>query len=298
MNKFRPLLAAPIDDESQLKLLHYPLIGSPKIDGVRVLIHPDLGPVTRSLKPVRNHYIWERLNQPSLHWLDGEVCVGANSGEGVFARSISGIQSYEGEPLFTYHVFDSFLEPRKPYKDRLANVSLRAAEFPQPNAVSALEFEWLDNVDAVIRYEKECLEQGFEGIMLRHPMGIYKYNRSTFNQEILLKLKRFKDDEATIVGFEELYHNQNEQVEDERGYADRSSHKAGMVPGGTLGAIIVSHQKFGEFSIGSGFDSSLRMEIWSRRDYYRGKRITFKYQEVGVVDKPRFPIFKGFRPQE
>ncbi len=46
---FRPLLAATIENNEQLGALAYPMIASPKVDGIRIVVHPALGPVTRSL---------------------------------------------------------------------------------------------------------------------------------------------------------------------------------------------------------------------------------------------------------
>src|SRR5579859_1127689 len=128
MSKFRPLLAAPIDDESQLSLLQYPLIGSPKIDGVRVLVHPEVGPCTRSLKAVHNEHIRRMLHKPEYMHFDGEVVIGEHHGEGVFARTISAIQSYDGEPKFTYWIFDDFEHPDAHYRIRLNHTHKRAQE--------------------------------------------------------------------------------------------------------------------------------------------------------------------------
>lgn len=294
MSKFRPLLAATIEDVDQLNLLEYPLIASPKVDGIRVLIHPQEGPVTRSLKSVRNKHIFDQLSLDLLVCLDGEICAGPNSGEGVFARTTTAVMSEAGTPEFTYWVFDDFSRPEDPYHARLVSAKKRSllADLPY---VKELESVNLLDPEEVLHYERQCLEFGFEGIMLRHALGHYKFNRSTFTQQILLKLKRFKDDEATIIGFQELYRNQNAQTEDRLGLSDRSSHKAGMVAADTLGSLIVRNETFGEFAIGSGFDDALRMEIWENRFAYLGKTVSFKYQEVGIVDKPRFPIFKGFR---
>jgi DNA ligase-1 len=297
-SKFRPLLAAPIDDDSQLDLLQYPLIGSPKVDGIRVLIHPEVGPCTRSLKPVHNTYIRELLNNPTFYGLDGEICVGAHHGPGVFARTTSGVMSFDGYPNFTYWVFDDFLEPQLPYTFRHEKALTKVTTPANEPKVLALEWVELHNKTEVLEWEKIYLEWGFEGIMLRHPATHYKFNRSTFHQQILLKMKRFKDDEATIVGFQELERNDNPQERNALGLAERNDRKAGMVKADTLGALLVDHPQWGTFSIGSGFDANLRDEIWCNQDKYRGRRVTYKYQEVGVVDKPRFPIFKGFRPNE
>lgn len=293
MSTFRPLLAATIEGNGDLEKLNYPLLGSPKLDGFRVLIHPTEGPITRSFKKVPNHHIYDTLNKPEFYGLDGEITVGPIFASDVFARTISAGMSHDGTPDFCYNVFDNF-QVDEGFRNRLRSVQLGT----YPQFVRFLDHTHiLDYQDALV-VEEHFLTQGFEGMMLRKIDGKYKFGRSTLKEQILLKLKRWTDDEATIIGFEELYHNTNEQVRDAFGLAERSSHRAGQVAAGTLGALLVDHRSFGQFSIGSGLDHTLRKQIWERQASYLGKQVTFKYQAVGVVDKPRFPIFLRFRPEE
>ena len=85
-----------------------------------------------------------------------------------------------------------------------------------------------------------------------------------------------------------------------QGLAERSDHKAGKVQVETLGYLRCRDISggFGEFSIGSGYDANLRLEIWNNRDRYLGKIVTYKFQEIGSIDAPRFPIFLRFREEE
>ena len=66
-----------------------------------------------------------------------------------------------------------------------------------------------------------------------------------------------------------------------------------------LGAFVVKDIATGvEFRVGSGLDDSLREEIWRNWESYIGKIVTYKHFPVGAIDKPRHPIFKGFRAVE
>jgi DNA ligase-1 len=132
--------------------------------------------------------------------------------------------------------------------------------------------------------------------MIRQPGSKYKCGRSTLKEQILLKLKRFYDAEAKVIGFEEKMKNDNKLERDEFGLAKRSSKKDGMIPADTLGALIVEDLKTGvKFGLGSGFDDELKKEIWSHQRKYKNKIVKYKYQSVGVKDAPRFPVFLGFR---
>src|SRR5436190_19600373 len=107
---FRPMLAAPMDSTDILNLQR-PLIISPKVDGIRCVVHPELGPVTRSLKPIRNTYIRQYLNIPMLKGLDGELIVGEITAPDVFNRTTSAVMTEVGSPDFAYYVFDCCIAP-------------------------------------------------------------------------------------------------------------------------------------------------------------------------------------------
>lgn len=261
------------------------MIASPKLDGIRVLIDPVLGPITRKLKPVPNVPTHAYLSKPLFHYLDGEIMVGDT-----FSDVTSAIMSHDGRPDFTYHIFDSFEFPNLPYKERLA--SLRSIDV----RVKVLESIIVNSLEDVLEAETQYLLQGYEGLMLRKPSGRYKFNRSTLNEQILLKLKRFKDSDAEIIGFEELYKNNNKLEANNLGYAERSSSQDGLVPMNTLGSLVVQSEDFElTFKIGSGYDEATRQDIWNRRDKLLGKMVKVKYQDIGMKDRPRFPIFLGFR---
>lgn len=300
MTTFRPLLAASLASEADLGRLNFPMIASPKIDGIRIVCHPEYGPVTRSMKPLPNEHIRTVLSKPTFSGLDGEIVVGENHGPGVFERTTGAIRSSGGIPNFSYWVFDSINYPTAAYAERLDTVTERFTDpVFGPNArIIALEFCLVHNASDVLTYENDCVMKGYEGIMLRSPHAPYKFNRSTFREQTLIKVKRFKDDEAVIVGFEPLERNTNERRLNELGLSERSSHRSGRVQDNLLGTLRVTNPTFGEFGIGSGFDVGLRETIWRNQDRYLGKAITFKYQEVGTQDKPRFPIFLRFREHE
>ena len=297
---FRPVLAATIDTDEDLHSLEYPLVASPKVDGIRVLCHPDHGPCTRSLKPVPNKHIRELLKGPMNWGLDGEVVCGPISSIDVFNRTTSAVMTQDGEPEITYWVFDDFTNPSDPYHVRLASARERAGKWPGYGYVQALPCEFVESPEDVLEAEREHIAAGFEGIMLRHKSGPYKWGRSTLKQQTLMKLKRFCDAEAEIIGFEPLLRNTNEATRDILGLTKRTSHKAGKIEAETLGNLLVRDLsgRFAEFSVGSGFDQELRDIIWSNRERYQGQTIVYKYQNCGIVEAPRFPIFKGFRPQE
>lgn len=138
--------------------------------------------------------------------------------------------------------------------------------------------------------------RGWEGLMVRTPGGAYKQGRSTVRDGILGKAKRFQGAEARVIAVEELHRNTNEQTRDALGHAERSTAKAGLVPAGTLGALVVESDQWAEpFRIGTGFDAATRDSLWAARDALPGQYAKFKFQPVGTDAAPRFPSFIGFR---
>jgi DNA ligase-1 len=140
---------------------------------------------------------------------------------------------------------------------------------------------------------------GYEGAIVRDPRAPYKEGRSTVKQGWMLKVKRFADDEAEVIGTVEQMRNDNEATVDELGYTKRSHHKEGKTAAGVLGALSVrgttGQFKGVEFEIGTGFTAEQRRNLWAGREYLIGKLVSYKYFPVGVKDKPRFPTFKAFR---
>lgn len=305
---FRPMLSAKIDTASEetvmrdLKKLSYPLIGSPKVDGIRVCIHPELGPVTRTLKAVPNIFIYNILSDIDLHFMDGEITVGDITAPDLFNRTQSAVMTRDGAVEFQYWTFDDFTSPNNEYKHRHSQLFNRILTGSgKPSYIQVLDYVELRKPEEVLEWEEKYLEKGYEGIMLRHPHCGYKFNRATLKGQQLIKMKRRADLEGKIIGYTPLERNQNEQQRDAFGLAKRSSHQANLVADDLLGTLVLDPlpgSGFTEaFSVGSGFDVNQRTDLWSRRDSLIGQVVTVKYMAVGSKDKPRHPIFKGFRPE-
>lgn len=101
--------------------------------------------------------------------------------------------------------------------------------------------------------------------MIRDPEGHYEGRRS----KVLLKVKTFEDDEATVLGHEE-----------------GSGRCAGMV-----GALKVRNSWGCEFHIGSGLTDEIR-----KKPPKIGSTITYKYWGTSKTNTPRFPIYMRIRP--
>lgn len=280
----RPMLAATAH---AIEALPYPMYASPKLDGIRAIKCAD-GLRSRTLKLIPNTHTQQLFASLPL-WLDGELIVGNPADNVTFNITTSAITRREGVPQTTFHVFD--ILTGEPYTERLTRLTRLCRDLPSVNIVPQV---LVGSPSALLEYETRTLAAGFEGVMLRAMQSYYKYGRSTFREAALLKLKRFAQSEAEVIGFVERMHNANDPTINALGYTERSHHQANLVPCKTLGALQVRDCATGiEFEIGTGFTDNDRAAIWAGRPL--GKIVTYKHQTSGAKDKPRFPVFIGFR---
>ena len=294
----RPMLASPTK-QADLQRLRFPVLGSPKIDGVRATcrINPETNMpelVSRTLKPIVNKYTQQKFARWEFVGLDGELVVGEPSDKNLMQQTTSGVMSIDGEPDVRWFIFDKW-NSDEAYKHRATIAKSVCLAYKELHVVWVPHI-LIKNLNELEAREDIWVKEGYEGMMLRDPDGPYKQNRSTLREGYLLKVKRFEDGEAEVIGVTEQETNTNEATTDERGYTKRSTHQAGKVGAGTLGALRVRDciSKV-EFDIGTGFTAEQRKNLWEGRQFLIGKIATYKHFAIGVVDKPRFPVFKAFR---
>lgn len=288
----KPLLAAPAPDD--LTQVSYPVMASPKLDGVRaIMIDGQL--MSRKYLPIGNDHV-QALFASLPDGVDGELMVEGES----FNATSGALRRKDGEPSAIFHVFDYVTEANKD------------AAFIERFLDLAEAVESIDNVQ-VVPHRKVIspddlglahaahLAGDFEGTMLRDPAGPYKMGRSTQKQGILLKVKPFVDEEAEVIGFREGEQNTNEATKDALGHTKRSTHKEGKVGNGMLGSF---HCKFSDGATfwcggGPGVSHEQRQEWWAERDDLIGCLATIRYQPYPggrkKGEKPRIPQFHGFR---
>lgn len=284
----RPMLAGRVE-EGDFKRLRFPLLATPKLDGIRCL-KVDGKAVSRKFKPIPNHYVRQMVEKHLPDGVDGELMV-----SGGFSAVSSGIMSHRGEPDFEFYIFDYVapaIDLSSPYSLRMK--WLKQLELP-PWSKTVLPRKVTD-LSSLSAYEAECLDAGFEGVMVRSPLGPYKCGRSTFNEGYLLKIKRWMDSEALITDMVEQLANENELQRDAFGKAKRSNHQDNMRPKGTMGALVCRdiHHEW-DFNLGTGFTAKERDDFWTDAPKHIGKTIV-RYRYLPTVKEgPRHPSYDGIR---
>lgn len=294
----KPLKASQITDIYALK---YPVLCSPKYDGIRA-ITTHKGFLSNSLKPLPNKQLQsDFLSYPNSlisNFLDGELTLEDPTAS--FNEVQSLVMSQDKVGKLVYRVFDEYFHTESPYENRLMYLRKEFTDIVELSPTLSIKLTpqvTVNSPEQLLNLEEGFTHTGYEGVMVRSPYGIYKFGRSTLKEGYLLKLKRFEDSEAIVVGFNELLLNHNDPQINELGLQVRPSLQAGKVASGMLGSLEVDHPLYGQFSIGTGFTHTQRKEIWQSQSLHLGVYAKFKYLNCSIKDKPRHPVFLGFRDE-
>lgn len=310
---FKPMLAGKYDATDYQNPLRFPVMASVKLDGVRALV---IGGrvMSRSLKPIPNAWVQKQFGGLP-EGTDGELIYGDPTHPDAYRNTVSAVMSEDGTPTqVRFLVFDNFTYSGG-FQNRFGNLRLHFEHHPNSH-VQVVPHSIVTSIQQLEQIEQIAVEAGHEGIMVRSHDGPYKQGRSTAKEGFLLKVKRFEDAEAVVLGTYEWQANNNAAVKNALGHTERSSHKENLVGRNVLGGIDVrglSGKYEGvEFSIGTGFSGAdlewvldqdgnptdvhaERWLLWHNRASLIGKVAKFKYFPTGSKDKPRFPVFLGWR---
>jgi DNA ligase-1 len=172
--------------------------------------------------------------------------------------------------------YNVFYIGRNDYKDTSDMVdAMNSIDWTQFKYLRQVKYEVIKNDPILIT--KKCrrlTNDGFEGIMLRHPKIQYEWKRSN----ALLKYKLFKEDDFKCIGF-----NPGE-------IGTKYEHTLGTIL--VEGVDIIIDEEGIEIgrkpvcSEVSGFKDPMRHEIWNNQDFYMNKIVEVKYQNsTARIDK-------------
>ena len=287
---FRPMLA--IHAPKDLTKLPWPMLASPKLDGIRGIIKNGVM-YSRSLKKIPSEAAQQiaRYAPVAYNHFEGELM--SSDGHDPFS-----IVMTKGDlhPL-KLHVFDTTDVARRnsPYSARAAHLNSIKNLYLWP-FVTVITQTLLFSADELKAYEEMVLANGGEGVVLRHPDSPYKYGRSTVKQAWMLKVVQFKTSEARVVNFNPLQQNNNIPTVSALGLTERGHNQENKQILDTLGSLVVEDLRTGRiFSIGTGFSEALRKQIWDYRSLFLNTFITYKYKGFGQKELPRQPVFVRFR---
>lgn len=277
----KPMLAATL--ESLEDGVYYPILASPKMDGIRCLVQGGKA-ISRTGKPIPNAAARKYLEALPLEGVDGELMV-----HGVTFQDVTSAFMTHESALPAGWYFGAFdMMPARagePYSERFARLTARLAALPAGarRHVVLVPHVLINDRAELELFEESTVAAGFEGVMLNRPSAAYKHGRSTLREGALLKFKRFVDSEAVVIGYQQLETDAGQLIE-------------------SLGAFCVRDLVTGcEFEVGTGrgLTKQLRERCWRERDTgLLGRVMKYRYFPVGMKNKPRHPSFDGFRSVE
>ena len=231
---------------------------SEKLDGVRA--YWDGKQLVSRLGNLFHAPDWFLEGLPTVA-LDGELWIARKA----FQRTVSIVRRQDKCDLWKEVRFLVFDVPaiKDPFERRLEFLADTLNRKPLPH-VAHHPHDRCRGIDH-LREELARVESlGGEGLMLRRPGSAYEVGRSA----TLLKVKTFKDAEATVVGHQ----------------AGAGKHK------GRLGALLVRLADGKEFAVGTGLTDKER-----EAPPPVGSVISFRFQELSDAGIPRFPSYVGVR---
>ena len=251
----------------------FPCFTQPKLDGTRCVGIPGRGLFSRLRKtiPHMEHIIAELNRLPVDLILDGELYTNELTFQeivGLVKRETLKAGDLEKQQKIKYHVYD--LIQGDSYEKRHLVLQTLFASHSFQHLVLVPTFGCGSEAEMKEQHAR-FVSDGYEGIMLRNPAGIYKNVRSVD----LLKYKEFFDDEYEVVGFKEG-------------------------EGGEKGCVLwtCKTEKGETFHCRPRGTREDRTELFQKGASYIGKKLTVRFQELTDDGIPRFPVGIAFRDYE
>lgn len=196
--------------------------------------------------------------------LDGELWAGRKQFSTAASIIKNGRKDYRWNKI-TYYVFD-IPEPTLGPVEKRWEYLRSVVSGINNNQIKYLNQTVCEGTEHLFKVLDLVVSSGGEGIMLRKPKSIYAKTRS----DTLLKLKKFLDDDAIVIGYEKS------EVS--------TIGKSHLI--GSVGALVCKNKNGIQFKVGSGLSDNQRLNPPKI-----GSVITYKYQELSNDGVPRFPTF-------
>lgn len=264
-------------EEKRLPKWSRPYLTQPKLDGDRcraIPLEDRWMLVTSEGNEITScpHILQQLNNIPRHSWmeLDGELYnhdLTHSEIHAIVSRTVNIHEDYEEAE---FHVFDVVSETL-PQTERiqLLNHVVNASEECGNTHIKMVKVNIAKDAQEITDHYFSYIEQGYEGIVVRNPVGPYRRKRSTD----VMKFKPKKKDWYQITGFKEEI--------DKDGNPKRR-----------LGAFLCDDGAGGEFSVGSGMTNAQREKFWTQAPDLIGYFVCVEYQHIiSKSQTPRFPIF-------
>jgi DNA ligase-1 len=269
--EIKPMLAIPFDEKQIL----YPCLCQPKYDGVRCTVSigsdDQVKIISRQGKPYNIPHLkeWAEWHRQSLP-LDGELY---NHNELTFQEIVSAVKKQSDiTSKIRYVVYDKPVDGIDNCGRWCELLAMEQYGAFKDSPVYLTPYKMCNSIDEIREYHRECVQDGYEGVIIRNLDGLYEFG---FRSRNLIKLKDFDDSEFPIV----------DVVEGTGRDAGTAVFELSLPDGRTFKARPV-----GSFE--------QRKDYFDRATELIGKQCTVKYQGFSDDGVPRFPVAIAVRDYE
>ena len=283
IQEFKVQLANKYDSKKNYKVDFF--FATPKLDGIRAFWTKNTPNVlwSRGGKEfVGLEHVLEDIKKiidvdDTIEFLDGELFAEKTEFSDIQGTVVSNVNyTQEDKNRIKYNIFAVGGDKFNTTEDMQLKLINLAENHRYPNLNYILAQKIQNDAQKIRDMAKMYVDDGYEGIMLRHPKTSYEFKRS----DSLLKFKFFDEADLDVVGMVE---------------------GAGKYEG-MLGALVcngVIDGKYIETEVGTGFTDDQRNEFWLNKDTLVGRLAEIKFQEISSDSTGkfslRFPVFLKFK---
>lgn len=282
-----PMGACTVKMEA-LPALPYPMHGQQKFDGVRVLVTPLQGVITRKGKPVANlalRAILSTIPLPDGFALDAELTTTSGWFKDADRMVRTRQSSADGHVLRVFDLVPTLRSTQfTPFAERIRIRDAWLASLDPSDVkatISLVETTLLKNKSQARQYVFDALNSNYEGAILRSSESLYVQSRSTLASYAMLRFKFVETVDCKVLSMwaaVDKFGNTKSEL-------------------GSLVVTSLAHNM--PFSVGTGFTSEQRVEIWRNSRKYTGAICEIEYLRAklidGVPDRARQPSFRGWK---
>lgn len=254
----------------------FPCWASPKLNGLNGEFRLEVADAEKDLFdfnlysrggdqfPPINHLIPEIVDISTLlktNTLNGEIYK-----HGMYLQDISSAVRKPNEDTagLEFHIFDIPDSPET-YDEKI----VRLAEIEDLKYVKVIEAVELNSHEEIEKYLMKCLEEEFEGIVIRNKVAVYEYNVRSSN---IFKYKLPEDGEYKVVGYKI----------DKKGHA-------------VFECVTPDEDGAKKFNVKMRGTHEARLAVAAIADTYIGEWMKIEYEELSKDLKPQKPVGLGLR---
>lgn len=288
-SKILPMLAHVYEPGKPKNRIEYPCYVQPKLDGVRCVCYlsPDgtavlsqsrVGSYFTTVGHITNDLLGPFQTLPELAGgviLDGELYTDTMPFEelvGLVKKKTITPQHAAKLLQVSYHVYDIIIPstPEAAFVDRY-KVLKRVVKAVNSPHIKLVNTQVATKIPEFRAFFAMCVEEGYEGVMLRNMGGKYQCN---YRSHDLQKYKEFFEEEYEICGYKEA---------------------EGRDKGTVVWVCKLPGESGAVFNVRPKGTLEMRRQWLNDAETHIGKKLTVVYQELSEMGIPRFPIGKCLR---